>query len=384
MTIPRRAARRAVTPGQTPVSPRPTQRRLDPARTVPRRRLSQLSLATLLFTSLAACDVPTDIPDWNQTWVVAGDSTSMGVADLLPSSVTVSADKAAFVLSLQSVTFRRSLGQMCDECAAANGLTVPKPAFTATIEDRVQLPADVVSANVTVGTVEVRVGHNFEFDPLRPSATARGGVAMRLLHGGATIASLTISGETQAFPPNTAITRTLTVPATTVTGPITVQVSIESPEGDPVRIDTADELTVTGVPQSIRVSQATVRVANKTVDVDPIDLDLEDVDQTLVDRVKGGAFLVDITNQFEVSGTLSVRVQPQGAATITKSLSVTPGSSSRRIEFSGSELRTILGRRSTMTASGGVSATGGSLTVRPAQILVVKSKIELTIGLKEG
>lgn len=345
-------------------------------------RAPLVRLAALAAAVFFACDVPTGTPDWEQTWVVPGDSTSMSVADLLPASVTLTQDRSAFLLSLEGVTFRQSLGDMCSLCGALHGRRVPKPAFSFSFQDQVELPGDVASASLAGGVIDVELSHDFGFDPIRPSATARGSLTARLVHGGATLASVTISGESTAFPSGTVLPRSLALPATVLTGPIAVEISITSPEGDSVVVDVTDVLSVTAVPRDIRVSEARVRVVDRTVDVEAVEVDLEDVESTVANRVRSGAFLLEIQNPFDVSGTLSLRVTAPGA-NIVKSLSVSPGASTRRLEFTGSELRSILGKRATMSASGGVSATGGAVTVRPTQILVVKSKIELVIGLKE-
>lgn len=360
-------------------APRPRALRIPPPRTCAAALLG----AALSAFLLGACEVPTDTPNWEQRWVIAGDSTAMSVDELLPSSVNVTADRSAFLVSLEAVAFRESLGEMCAGCRPLQGLVGPKPAFSFSFADSVHLPEQVASVSLAAGSIEVRLSHGFAFDPLRPSASARGRLIARLVHGASTLASVTIRGEDEPFPPNTTKTRTLTLPATTIAGPIGVEIFIESPAGDAARIDTAAVLDVGVTPRDIRVSEARVRVANKRVDVDTVDVNLEDVETSIKNRLKEGAFVFDLSNPFQISGSLELRIQA-GGRLITKSLSVSPGPSTQRIQFSRDELRAMFGARNLMSASGSVSAPGGVVAVRPNQILVVKTTIDFVVSVKES
>lgn len=383
MTDPREAVPLATRAGARPSpgsrAPRHRSLRIPPPRTCAAAPLSA-ALSALL---LGACEVPTDTPNWEQRWIIAGDSTAMSVDKLLPASVTLTADRSAFLVSLEGVDFRESLGEMCADCRALQGLVAPKPGFSFSFADSVRLPDQVASVSLAGGSIEVRLSHGFTFDPLRPSASARGRLIARLLHGGSTLASVTIRGEDEAFPPSTTKTRTLTLPSTTVAGPIRVEIFIESPDGDAAHIDTAAVLDVRVTPRDIRVSEARVRVANKRVDVDPVDVNLEDVETSIKNRLKEGAFVFDLSNPFQVSGSLELRIQA-GGQLITKALAVSPGPSTQRVQFSRDELRAMFGARSLMSASGSVSAPGGVVAVRPNQILVVKTTIDFVVSVKES
>jgi len=359
---------------------RPRAFPIPPFRTRPARPLR----AALPAVLLAACELPTDIPNWEQRWIVAGDSTAMSVDRLLPSSVTPTADRSAFAVNVDGVDFRQSLGAMCAGCRPLQGAVAPKPAFDFRFADSVRLPDQVAAVTLVAGGVEVRLSHSFSFDPLRPSATARGRLIASLLHGGSTLASVTIRGEDESFPPNTPKIRTLALPSgTSIAGPIRVEVSIESPAGDPARIDTAAVLDVRAAPRDIRVSEARVRVQDKRVDVDAVQVDLQDVEPTIRNRVEGGAFVFELANPFPITGTLELRIQA-GGRLITKSLSVSPGPSTQRVSFSRDELRAMFGNRNLMSASGPVSAAGGVVAVRPNQILVVKTTIDFLLRIKES
>ena len=58
--------------------------------------------------------------------------------------------------------------------------------------------------------------NNLPFDPIRPSATARGFVIISLSNSGAVIGTDTISGASAALPPNSRADRTITLRAGTV------------------------------------------------------------------------------------------------------------------------------------------------------------------------
>ena len=92
-------------------------------------------LTLLLLAAVSACDVPTKLPSWDQTWLIPGDSTRVSVSELLPKTgeLTVSTfgGQPVFALNVTApATISRSLGQVCSACAAANGTTVPKPAIS--------------------------------------------------------------------------------------------------------------------------------------------------------------------------------------------------------------------------------------------------------------
>lgn len=347
------------------------------------RRGHPLWLAVPLISLLAACDFPTELPKWDTTWVVPGESTTISVSSLLPSSITTSGNN--FVLSLQPATFTQTLGQMCGgTCTALNGFTVPKPAFTTSFSSSISLPSDVVSAQVTGGQVRVVLSNNLGFDPIRPSAIARGHVVVTATAGSTVLARDSIAGESTAFTSGSTLTRTLTLGAATVSGPITIGIKVSSPEGDPVTINTNNSLSVTATPQTISVSQANVRVTNRAITGASVELDLADVDEEVTSRVKSGALLLTLVNPFAgTTGTLSVRIVTPSAI-ITKSVSLAAGTSSARVEFNQQEIQAILGSSPvTLSVSGTVSGPAAGVAVTPSQVVAISSRLELTVGPKE-
>ena len=134
---------------------------------------------------------------------------------------------------------------------------------------------------------------------------------------------------------------------------------------------------MTATPTNLRVASANVAVANRSV-TSSTTIDLADIDSTITNRVTGGALLLSMTNPFNVAGTLQVRLTT-GATTVTKSVALTSGSSSPSVTFTQSELRSLLGRVVTLTFSGAVSSTSGTVNVSPKQAVVVTSRLDLSL-----
>ncbi|HEX6069467.1 MAG TPA: hypothetical protein VFZ18_06570, partial [Longimicrobiaceae bacterium] len=165
-----------------------------------------MALATLL--ALAACDIPTELPSWDTRWVVPAEDAAFSVADLLPAGVAVAPSADAFEVELSPVTFSQSLGQLCAACGAIDGLAAPKPPFTVSFGGEVGLPDALLSARIASGGIEVRLSHDFPFDPLRPAALARGYLILSVRSGSVVLARDSLSGNTVALPPGMVVSRT--------------------------------------------------------------------------------------------------------------------------------------------------------------------------------
>jgi hypothetical protein len=136
---------------------------------------SAARLATLLLVAVTTCDLPTKLPSWDQTWFIPGDSTRVTVSELLPKTgeLTVSTFNGQPVFALNVATpaaVSRSLGQVCAPCAAANGTTVPKPAFSISDSTQITMPTDLLAATIVNGGFNYTITNGFSFDPIRPSA----------------------------------------------------------------------------------------------------------------------------------------------------------------------------------------------------------------------
>ena len=352
------------------------------------RRGFPLWIAVPLALGLAACDLPSELPTWDTTWVVPGESTTIGVSTLLPSSISTSG--SSFVLSLPAVSLTQTLGQMCGTVCTSplvQGQTIPKPAFDFSSSSSIALPGGVNAVTISGGTLEVSLTHDFSFDPIVPSANNYGFIALTATSNGVTIGRDTIHGRNQTFPSGSTITRSVALASpSTVSGPITVSVQVVSPAGGTVTIDADDRLQVSVTPTQVQVSQATIPVTDRTISAGSVELDLgeEGLDETVTERTHAGALLLDIENPFAgTTGTLDLTVRANGS-TIDKSVSLAAGTTTARIEFNREEIRTILGSGVvTLDVSGTVSGPAAGVTVTPTQVVTIRSRLELTVGAAE-
>jgi hypothetical protein len=329
---------------------------------------------------LAACDFPTEVPRWEQTWVLPAEAVSIAVADVLPAGIGVTADRSAFLATTTAVNLSVTLDEMCPPCTPFEGLVVPKPAFTTTLPGTAALPADLLGAALAGGSVEVTLEHTFSFDPIRPAGAGgpMGHIVLTVTSNGAVVARDSVSGNDRAFPAHSPLRATIPVAQVTVSNELAFEVRIYSPEGPPTLIRSSDRLTVHVAPSELRIAQATVRATGLEVAPTRESLAL-DVDTTMIDRIQRGAIRFHVQNPWELNGTLGVRFELEGRA-IERTLPVQPGSFRHRIEFTGQELRDILGAPNVdLVTWGTVSAPGGAVTVRPDQVLVLETEFELVI-----
>jgi hypothetical protein len=340
-------------------------------------RPSRLLGAALI---VAACDLPSETPRWEQTWVVPAAAVSLGVADLLPAGVGLTDDGTAFTATSSPIALAATLGELCPPCAAADGMTVPKPAFTVTLTETATLHQDLVSAALAGGSVEITLEHTFSFDPLRPAGPTgpRGYVLLVLTSEGAVVARDSISGEDRAFPPHLPLRSTLPVEPVTVSNELVLEVRIHSPAGDPTVIRSSDRLTVAVPPAEVRIARATIRATGLQVAPTRTTLGF-DVDPGMLDRIRSGALRLSVRNPWDVTGRLDVRFELDDRA-IERSIGIQPGSFTRRLELTGQELRDLLGASTLeLVTAGQVTAAGGTLVVTPDQELVLETDLELVI-----
>ena len=343
------------------------------------RRSGTLFLAAAL--ALGACDVPTEMPVVEQTWLIPTDSTTIGVDRFLPADV--SAVGSSFRLSVPATTFSRSLGEICPVCPAGP-VTAPKPAFVATLAGSAELPADLMSAALESGTVTVRIANGFAFDPLRPSAGARGRIVTTITSDGGIVAADTVRGETSALAPGATLERVISViHSARAAGALDVEVVLDSPAGDATTLAASQRVTVTATAGDILVSSARVVVSARDVSPDEVTIDVAEVDEAIEERVQGGALVLRIANPFKASGSFTVRLSAPGFE-IARPVSVAPGpeEQEQRLELSAFELQELLGRedvvlRLTGTATG--ADAGESLVVFPDMALRVAARIELRL-----
>jgi hypothetical protein len=346
------------------------------------------SIVLLAALVLAACDLPTEPPRWEQTWVVPGERVTIGIADLLPAGVAVSADGSRFQVHTTEVEVGATLGELCEPCRPLHGLSAPKPAFTHTMSGVSALPADLVAAVVADGTLQLTLAHDLGFDPLRPNAdpgAERGHVVVTLTSGGTVVAWDSISGNDVAFPSGVPLASFLPLRPGPVAGQVDLVVWLVSPAGDPVEIRLGRELSATVHRSLVSLTEATIRATDLSVASPATRLGF-DLDDAVLERIQGGAIRLDVQNPFTLSGDVELGFAT-AAGTIARSVTLEPGTGQRRLEFSGPELRGILRDDAVqVTATGTLASPGGTLTVSPAQELSLRLRFELTllVGSLEG
>jgi hypothetical protein len=319
-------------------------------------------------------------------WNVPTKSTSISVSSVLPAGVTVAASGNAFQVNVAAVTITRNLGTDCAACSAANGATIPKPAFTSTGSSTATLPSGVTSATLTGDTLTVTIQNGFNFDPIKPGAGSNGFLVITATSGTAQIGKDSINGATSAIPAGATTTRKIPLSGTvTGAGGIAVAMTINSPLGDPVTINTAQNIVITAragaaTAGTVLISAASVTLANQSVSSTATQLDLKDVSSSVVNRVTSGTLFLTITNPFAVTGNLSLAISG-GPATITKAVTLATGTSTASVAFTAAELRSILGFTTNLTLSGTVN---GTTTVTPAQTLAVATRLQLAVSTEEN
>lgn len=342
---------------------------------LPRRALLSLGIITMI----AACEVPTSAPGLDTRWIVPTQGATIAVAKLLPASISIVPDSSAFLVTVAPVTVTRALSQDCPACSAANGTRVPKPAFTATASAGSALPVDLASAMLSAGTLTLSLTNNYNFDPLRPSATERGYAVIAIANGSVQIGRDSVNGATTPLAPGATLVRAIPL-AGTITGgsPVTVTVTIRSPAGDSVVMDASRTIIATATPSNVRVASAQIVVANRQISSSSA-IDLSGVDASVQQRVDNGALLLTIVNPFNVTGPLTVSFAPAGGSLISRTVALGLGTTNPSIAFNQAELGQLLGHNVIVTFAGPLNATGGNVTVSPKQAVVVTSRLDLNL-----
>lgn len=340
-------------------------------------RLSvRVAAAALLSTALSACDIPTGLPQWETTWVTPSEGTSVSVVELLPAGLDVNADTSAFVLSIDTASGGFMLSDFCPSCPPAT-FPVPKPAFRDSVEVDVPLPSAVRSATIAGGELIVRLRNDFDFDPIRPSASARGSVRVQIRSGTTLVGSLVIDGNQRAFPANSTLMDTLQFLPSTIADTLTMRVILDSPAGDPTTMQPSDGFTASVWSDGLEVSQATVNVAAQTISGVESEIDLSGVD---VEDITEGTIFMEIQNPFSITGNLTVSVDPEGSAgPFNKMVQLAPGDTEVSITFDENEIQQMIGEVNTLTVGGTVNAVGGAVTVRPDMVIGIDTRLRVTV-----
>jgi hypothetical protein len=123
-----------------------------------------------------------------------------------------------------------------------------------------------------------------------------------------------------------------------------------------------------------------VRVTDEPLATSAVQLDLGEVDEAVSDRVRSGAVRLRIENPFEVAGTFTLRLAAPGT-TIARTLEVAPGTSQARLELTGDEIRSLLGRSDVeLSVTGRASSPAAGTAVEPGDEIEVSVRLELVVG----
>jgi hypothetical protein len=329
--------------------------------------------------------VPTKPPQIEQTWVLPFDSTSVQVDTLLPPEIRVVS--GAFVFRPTPVTVSRSLGSLCSACTTSS-TPVAKPAFTASVNTTIGTGADILGSTIAAGsTFRLTLSHNFSFDPLRPSASGtRGWVVLELRSGTTLVGRDSINGATTAWP---ALPQSLVrdVPLTTgatisSSAPLTVDVTLSSPAGDPVTMNTSQQLTLTAAP-TVGISNVRVRVTSKSVAAVTVPLDVEQISDDVIGGVQSGGMIFNFTNPFGVSGSMTMTIAIPGQPSIVRTVTISSAATSTAsVDFSADDLKRMLGERNvTLSISGTVSGPAAGVLVTPGQRMSIQTRLRTTIRI---
>lgn len=339
-------------------------------------------LLLLAVVTLGACGLlPSEPPKFEETYVVQAASLNLSAIDLAPGEIGVNTDSSAFEIVSDSTIFVAKLGDMCTACRPINGTTAAKPAFTYTFSSTIPVSPALISASITGGAFDLYVAHTLSFDPIRPSATARGSVVMTVKRGTTTVASLTLDGNTQPLPAD-GLLHGASVPMTpfNLNGPLTIDVTVTSPAGNAVTIDTSDVILVFAGPVRAQVSQVTVSVASQSF-ADTVPLDLTQTKLNLNEKLEGGAFRFNFTNPFAVGGSFTLKVLDAGGAILlNKNVTLAQSATSaNRLALTKAEITSLLGKPLTVIISGTFSSPTGQLVLTPKQVANFTTLLEIIV-----
>lgn len=355
------------------------------------RRASLLALAGIV----AACDIPSSAPIFQQTWVVPGDSITVPVTQILPSNIVLDGAGTGFLVVVPApAAFNSTLGALCGQpaCQSPGTVVAPVPAFTssgAALTRTVSFPATVVSAQVTSGTLSLLVNNQLGFDPLRPNGASApfGSVAVTITNGAAS-STTTIGGATTAMANGGSATLSVPIPPGTYTGSFTVAVAFDVPAGGAASLAASNAISIAPSVNTLTVSQVTAVVQNEAIATSPEAYDLDDVD--FADEVQGGSIIIDVANPFTATAALTLEIEAPAqagapAVVITKALNIPAApTSSSTVSLSQLELRSLVGKSGvTMSVSGDANGTGAgnTVSVTPTQRMTLRTTLQLLINV---
>ncbi len=346
-----------------------------------------------LAAGIAACDVPSSPPIFEQTWVVPADSVEVNVSQILPTNVALNGGGTAFLVTVASpAAFATTLGTLCGqpECQAGAPVSAPVPAFTssgAALTRVVPFPATVASATITGGTLALQVTNSLGFDPLRPNgASAPYGSLAITITNGATNTTTTFTGATQAMATGAVTNLSVPIPAGTYGTSFTVSAAFTVPAGNTATMAASNAFSIAPSVTGLTLSAASVVVNGEAISTTPTAFDLSDVD--FGDEIESGAIKLDVVNPFTATATLQLFISApaqgsSGPVDVVKNINIpaTP-TSQATVNLTKQEITSLAGKsgvtiRVVGTANG--TGAGNTVSVTPAQVLKMLTSVQLVV-----
>ena len=351
-----------------------------------------VALVVLTTAALAACDVPTAVPNWDMTWNFPASSTTIPVASFLPNGISITPSGTAFQATMNAVFITRTLAQDCPVCAT--GVAAPKPAYTASVTSSpVSLPANVTLATLLTDTVYVSIVNRYQFDPINPGGGAAGSMTFVVSSGAATLGNLTISGPTSTIPANGATT-TVKIPVTgTVSSAgVSVRVDVNSPQGGTITLSNTANQQITytarigGSAQGpVIASSASVSLTNQAVRPSPVEYK---IDFGSADKADSALVFLTLNNPFNVTGTLNVNFLgcgdgqghffdscPTFTTLVSRQVPIASGTTTVTLHFGTPGAKALLNTKQ-ISFGGNVS---GTTPITPSQVVSVSTRFQLTM-----
>lgn len=333
-------------------------------------------------------------PQFVQTWNIPAAGTSVSVASLLPAGVSIHStplssppDSSAFDIDIDTMDFSRRLGVDCLPCQAFNGTTAIKDSFNLVSSSSEPLPADMISGAVIGGLVRVSVRNNLSFDPLRVRASGQQGHLLIVIRSGSLVLQRdSTNGADQALPPGDSIVRNMALSTGTVTGSITVDITIMSPRGDtPVQMNANGTIRTVAITQSLLTATMRMNVVNKSLASASNDsLALDGLEPGVVKRIIGGTLDMVITNPFAVTGNLQIIFGYGPSQSIVKTVPLPSGTGqSVSLPLDSADIQAIVGRKVSLRVGGIVNSTT-PVNVTPKQAMAFANRMQLDIRVGGG
>jgi hypothetical protein len=351
-----------------------------------------------LALSALACDVVSFVSDpkpiFEQTWNLPSSKTAISVAKIVPNNVSVyitpgsnPPDTSAFLLNINNTVFLRRVGDDCPSCQALNGTNAVKPAFILAAGNSSSLGTDVLSGAMLGATVDYSVVNNLSFDPIRVRALSdpNQGYMIILVHSGSLVLGRdSLNGATTSFAAGSTLSRSLQLTTGTIVGVISVDVTINSPQGDHLEFINANgTVNTTAAYSNLRTGNVRVNVTSKSVNNQPDTVDLKGLDKTITKHVVSASFDMGFDNPWPVSGSLNVNFDYAPPLSVAKTTplpaGVTPPATQvERLSFTGDEMQKLFGNEVLLNMNGVVNSPV-PITVTPKQSVLITNRMILKI-----